>query len=160
MKKIALYPGSFDPITLGHVDIVLESVKLFDKVVIGIGNNNSKNQLFNKRERIKFINSIFSKNKNIITESYDGLTIDFCKKINASFIVRGMRDINDFEYEKKISTINKKIKDDITTLFFFPKIEHSIISSSMVKEIIKNGGDLNMFLPLEVVKLIHQIYKT
>ena len=118
MKKIALYPGSFDPITLGHVDIVLESVKLFDKVVIGIGNNNSKNQLFNKKERIKFINSIFSKNKNIITESYDGLTIDFCTKNQREFIVRGMRDINDFEYEKKISTINKKIKDDITTLFF------------------------------------------
>tara|TARA_Y100001978_G_C23610077_1_gene393113 strand:- start:369 stop:851 length:483 start_codon:yes stop_codon:yes gene_type:complete len=159
MKKIALYPGSFDPITLGHIDIVLESVRLFDKVVIGIGDNNSKNQLFNKKERIKFINSIFSKNKNIIIESYSGLTIDFCKEINAKFIVRGIRDINDFEYEKKISTINKKIKNDVTTLFFFPKLEHSYISSSLVKEIIKNGGDLDMFLHSEVIKLVHQIYK-
>ncbi len=160
MKKIALYPGSFDPITLGHVDIVLESIKLFDKVVIGIGNNDSKNQLFNKEERIKFINSIFFKNKNIIIKSYNGLTVDFCKKIDARFIVRGIRDINDFEYEKKISTLNKKIKDDITTLFFFPKLEHSTISSSIVKEIIKKGGDLKMFLPPEVVKLVYQIYKT
>ena len=116
MKKIALYPGSFDPITLGHIDIVLETVKLFDKVVIGIGDNNSKNQLFNKKERIKFINSIFSKNKNIIIESYSGLTINFCKEINAKFIVRGIRDINDFEYEKKISTINKKIKNDVVSI--------------------------------------------
>ena len=159
MKKIALYPGSFDPITLGHVDIVLESVKLFDKVIIGIGDNSSKNQLFSKKERIKFINSIFSKNKNIIIESYSGLTIDFCKKINAKFIVRGVRDINDFEYEKKISTINKKIKNDVTTLFFFSKLEHSSISSSLVKEIIKNGGELDMFLHPEVIKLVNQIYK-
>lgn len=160
MKKIALYPGSFDPITLGHVDIVLESIKLFDKVVIGIGNNDNKNQLFNKEERIKFINSIFLKNKNIIIRSYNGLTVDFCKKIDARFIVRGIRDINDFEYEKKISTLNKKMKDDITTLFFFPKLEHSTISSSIVKEIIKKGGDLKMFLPPEVEKLVYQIYKT
>ena len=151
MKK-ALFPGSFDPITLGHVDIINRALPLFDKIVIAIGVNTDKNYMFSLQERIAFIEKTFANEKKITIETYRGLTVDFCKTINAHFILRGLRNPADFEFEKAIAITNRKISG-IETVFLLTSAETSYISSSIVRDILRNNGDASLLLPEGIVKI-------
>ena len=151
MKK-ALFPGSFDPITLGHVDIINRALPLFDKIVIAIGVNTDKNYMFSLQERIDFIEKTFANEKKITIETYRGLTVDFCKTINAHFILRGLRNPADFEFEKAIAITNRKISG-IETVFLLTSAETSYISSSIVRDILRNNGDASLLLPEGIVKI-------
>jgi len=150
MKK-ALFPGSFDPITLGHLDIINRALPLFDKIVIAIGVNTDKNYMFTLQERIDFIEKTFANEKKITIETYRGLTVDFCKTINAHFILRGLRNPADFEFEKAIAITNRKISG-IETVFLLTSAETSFISSSIVRDILRNNGDASLLLPQGIVK--------
>ena len=144
MKKIAVFPGSFDPFTKGHEDIVNKAVELFDEVVIAIGVNSSKKYYFNLDKRVKHIESLFQ-NKKIKVLTYQKLTVDLCKDINAKFIVRGLRDNKDFEYEKSIAHMNTEISN-IQTIFLLTAQKYGAINSSIVREIFKNKGNIDSFL--------------
>ncbi len=144
MKKIALFPGSFDPFTKGHEDVVNKSLELFDEVVIGIGVNSSKKYFFDLDKRVKHIESLFE-NKKIKVLTYQKLTVDFCKDINANFIVRGLRDNKDFEYEKSIAHMNTEISN-IQTIFLLTTQNYGAINSSIVREIFKNKGNIDSFV--------------
>ena len=147
--KRAVFPGSFDPITLGHCDIINRCTQLFDELIIAIGENLSKNYLFSLEQRKAFIENTFSDNKKIKVFIYSGLTTDFCKKIKADFILRGLRNSCDFEYEKSIAQTNKKI-GEIETVFLLSSSEKSFISSSIVREIIKHNGKFENLVPNSV----------
>lgn len=147
--KRAVFPGSFDPITLGHCDIINRGTQLFDELIIAIGENLSKNYLFSLEQRKAFIENTFSDNKKIKVFIYSGLTTDFCKKIKADFILRGLRNSCDFEYEKSIAQTNKKI-GEIETVFLLSSSEKSFISSSIVREIIKHKGKFENLVPNSV----------
>ena len=147
--KRAVFPGSFDPITLGHCDIINRGTQLFDELIIAIGENLSKNYLFSLEQRKAFIENTFSDNKKIKVFIYSGLTIDFCKKIKADFILRGLRNSSDFEYENSIAQINKGI-GEIETIFLLSSPENSFISSSIVREIIKHNGKFENLVPNSV----------
>ena len=148
--KRAVFPGSFDPITLGHCDIINRGTQLFDELIIAIGENLSKNYLFSLEQRKAFIENTFSDNKKIKVFIYSGLTTDFCKKIKADFILRGLRNSCDFEYEKSIAQTNKKI-GEIETVFLLSSSEKSFISSSIVREIIKHNGKFENLVPNSVI---------
>ena len=147
--KRAVFPGSFDPITLGHCDIINRGTQLFDELIIAIGENLSKNYLFSLEQRKAFIENTFSDNKKIKVFIYSGLTTDFCKKIKADYILRGIRNSSDFEYEKSIAQTNKKI-GEIETVFLLSSSEKSFISSSIVREIIKHNGKFENLVPNSV----------
>jgi pantetheine-phosphate adenylyltransferase len=147
--KRALFPGTFDPFTLGHLDIVERSLKLFDEIVIGIGVNSSKEHMFSLEDRIQFIEEVFQQNSNVVVKSFEGLTMDFCKKINAKFIVRGIRNHGDFEFEKAIARTNRKLSK-IETVFMLTSAQTSFISSSIVRELIANDGDYKQLVPPSV----------
>ena len=147
--KRAVFPGSFDPITLGHCDIINRGTQLFDELIIAIGENLSKNYLFSLEQRKAFIENTFSDNKKIKVFIYSGLTIDFCKKIKANFILRGLRNSSDFEYENSIAQTNKEI-GEIETVFLLSSPENSFISSSIVREIIKHNGKFENLVPNSV----------
>jgi len=147
--KIAIFPGTFDPFTLGHLDILERSLPLFDKVIVGVGINNQKNTMFSSMERVKFIKNCFKKNKKISVQSYEGLTIEFCKKVGASFIVRGIRNNGDFEFEKAIARTNRKLSK-IETVFLLTSAKTSFISSSIVRELISNKGNFELLVPKSV----------
>ena len=149
-QKIAVFPGSFDPITKGHVNIVERALPLFDKVVIAIGNNSSKKYAFSFAQREQWIKDIFKKHKNIEVMAYEGLTVNFVKKVNATYLIRGIRNSNDFEYEKTIAQLNKAMAPELETICILSDPEHAHISSTIVREIILNGGDPGIFLPEEV----------
>ena len=153
-KKIAVFPGSFDPITLGHEAILKKALPLFDEIIIAIGENSSKQYYFSLEERIKHLKAVFGKYKNIIIEAYQGLTVDFCQQKNANFIVRGLRDGKDFEFEKSIAIMNSQLKTGVETLFFMTEAEYSAINSFIVRDILKNGGNASVFLPTEIHELI------
>jgi len=148
MKK-AVFPGSFDPLTLGHCDVIHKSIDLFDEIIIAIGENSTKESMFSLDERKQFINEEFSNQSKIKTLTYQGLTVDFCKEINADFIVRGLRNPADFEFEKTIAQTNKKLTG-IETVFFLTSPETAYISSSIVREIIANKGDYTKLVPKSV----------
>ena len=148
MKK-AVFPGSFDPLTLGHCDIINKSLDLFDEIIIAIGENSDKKNMFSMDERKKFIHNEFKNQKKLKILSYDGLTVNFCKKIDANFIVRGLRNPSDFEFEKTIAQTNKKLTG-IETVFFLTSPETAYISSSIVREIINNKGDYTKLVPSSV----------
>ena len=148
MKK-AVFPGSFDPLTLGHCDIINKSLDLFDEIIIAIGENSDKKNMFSMDERKKFIHNEFKNQKKLKILSYDGLTVNFCKKIDANFIVRGLRNPADFEFEKTIAQTNKKLTG-IETVFFLTSPETAYISSSIVKEVIINKGDYTKLVPSSV----------
>lgn len=145
--KTAVFPGSFDPITLGHVDIVERSLKLFDKIIIGIGENKDKKYMFSSAKRTEFVYETFQNEKNIVVIPYEGLTVNFCKKNDAKFIIRGLRNPADFEFEKSIALTNRKINNDVETVFVLTSKEYSFISSSIVRDLIKNNGDFKLFIP-------------
>ncbi|HLV14690.1 MAG TPA: pantetheine-phosphate adenylyltransferase [Xanthomarina sp.] len=147
--KRALFPGSFDPLTLGHFDIISRGVKLFDEVVVAIGINADKNYMFSLEERKKFIEDTFKNEPKVKVVSYKGMTIDFCKEINAEFILRGLRNPADFEFEKAIAHTNRKLSK-IETVFLLTEAKTSYISSSIVRDVIRNKGDYTVLVPASV----------
>ena len=147
MEKIALFPGSFDPITKGHYEIVLKGRELFDKIIIGVGVNSSKKTLYSVEQRIAMIQQVFSQYHQISVVPYEGLTVAFCKSVNAGFILRGLRSGLDFEYEQSIAFANKELDPDIETVFLLSSPSYSNISSTIVLDIIANKGDYTKFIP-------------
>ena len=150
MSKIAIFPGSFAPFSVGHQSIVDRALPLFDKIVIAIGINSEKNQYFTIEERMQWITSVYGKNPKIKVKRYEGLTVDFCKKEKANYILRGLRDSHDFKFEKNIAQINKELNNSIETIFIITPPELSHISSSIIRDVIQNGGDVKKFVPKEI----------
>lgn len=148
--KIAVFPGSFDPITLGHVDIVKRALPIFDKIVVAVGENANKKYMFPLEQRLDWIRETFQDQPSIEAESYSGLTVDYCQKIGARFILRGLRNPADFEFEKAIAQTNRKLKDDLETVFLLTASGLSSISSSIARDVIRHGGDYSQFVPKAV----------
>ena len=145
MKK-AVFPGSFDPITIGHLDIVERAIKVFDEIIIAVGDNTNKKYMFPKEKRVEFVKQTFYNYDKVKIESYDGLTVDFCRKNNIEFMIRGLRNPADFEFEKSIALTNREMTD-IETIFLLTSPENSFISSSIVRDLIRNNGDYKLFIP-------------
>ncbi len=156
MKKIAIYPGSFDPITNGHVDLIKRASKLFDDIIIGITQNGKKAAFLSIDDRINTINTALKGIDNIKVLSFDTLLVDFAAKQNAQVILRGLRAVSDFEYEFRLSGMNKHLNPNIETLFMTPAEQYANISSSLVKEILALGGDISVFVPASVEALLKQ----
>jgi pantetheine-phosphate adenylyltransferase len=150
MQRIGLFPGTFDPLTLGHVDIINRAIPLFDKIIVGIGINTAKAPMFSPEQRLAWINEIYKDEERVEGAIYEGLTIDFCKKIGAQFILRGIRYVSDFEYEKTIADANRTMDKSIETIFLTGEPKYTSVASTIVRDIIKNNGDASHFLP-EVV---------
>lgn len=150
MQRICLFPGTFDPITLGHVDIIERAVSLFDKLIIGVGINASKQPMFSIEQRAGWIKEIFAGDSRIEVHGYEGLTVDYCKKVDAQYILRGIRYISDFEYEKAIADMNRMLAPGIETIFLTCSPVYSTISSTLVRDVIRNGGNAAMFIPNQV----------
>ena len=148
MKK-AVFPGSFDPLTLGHCEIIKKATQVFDQVIVSVGNNSEKKYKFSLNQRLNFISSEFKNNSKILVEKYDGLTADFCKNKNIKHIVRGLRNPADFEFEKQIALFNNSL-ENLETIFFLTSSKNAFISSSIVREIIDNGGNYKKFVPKSV----------
>lgn len=146
----AIFPGSFDPLTLGHHDIIKRGITLFDELIIAIGVNAEKKYMFSLEERKRFISEAFADEPKIIVQTYEGLTVDFCKKVNADFILRGLRNPGDFEFEKAIAHTNRKLSE-FETVFLLTSSGKSYISSSIVRDVIRNGGDYTQLVPSTVV---------
>ena len=151
--KRAIFPGTFDPFTIGHLDILEKSIKIFDEVIIAIGKNHDKKTMFTVDKRKEFIELATSKYQNIKVMTYDGLTVDFCKKTNSNFIVRGIRNVGDFEFEKAIARTNR-VLSEIETVFLLTSAKTSYVSSSIVRDIIKNNGDCSKLIPNEIIHVI------
>jgi pantetheine-phosphate adenylyltransferase len=147
MEKIALFPGSFDPFTIGHESIVRRAIPLFDKIIVAIGYNSAKSGYFPLETRKKWIGDLFKNDKSVTVDTYEDLTANFCNLRNAKYILRGLRTAADFEYERAIAQMNKMLEQDIETVFILTKPEHSFISSTIVREVIKYGGDASQFVP-------------
>lgn len=145
--KIAIFPGSFDPITKGHESIVKRAIPLFDKIIVAIGDNSSKSRTFDLNKRIEWIRNTFENEANVEVMSYKGLTVDFCKEKKANYILRGLRSAVDFEYEQPIAQMNKNLNTNIESYFLITDPAYSAISSSIVREIYKHGGNVNQFIP-------------
>ncbi|RZK71867.1 MAG: pantetheine-phosphate adenylyltransferase [Pedobacter sp.] len=152
--KIALFPGSFDPITIAHVDILKRALPLFDKIVVGIGLNSSKQGFFSASKREEIVKQVFKDLPSVSVELYEGLTVDFCKKINATYMVRGVRSVGDFEYEKAIAQINQTMMPEMETIILLSKPEYSAISSTIVRDILRNNGDVSKFLPEQAIPFL------
>ena len=146
-KRIAIFPGSFDPITIGHEDILKRVLPLFDEIIVAIGKNSSKQNYFELDQRKKWVEHVFANQSKVKVETYTGLTVDFCKRVNANFIVRGLRTSADFEFEKAIAQNNKIMVPEVETVFILPVPELSAINSTIVRDIIRNGGDASRFVP-------------
>ena len=161
MKKTAIYPGTFDPITYGHIDVIQKSLKIVDKLIVAISDGNQKNYLFTIDERIEIVNKAlfsdlkFNKNK-IKVVSFNSLTTDLCKKYKSNIILRGLRAASDFEYEFQLAGMNRKLNNNIETLFLMSDVENQIISSKFVKEIIKLGGDIKKFTTKSTIKSLKE----
>ena len=147
MKRIAVFPGSFDPITIGHQDIVTRGLSLFDQIIVAVGSNASKSCYFPIEQRLEWIGKVFADKKRVQVSEYNGLTIDFCKASGAEFILRGLRASSDFEFEKGIAQMNASMNPEIQTVFLVSNPAYSGISSTIVRDIIRNGGDASKFVP-------------
>jgi len=147
MEKIALFPGSFDPFTIGHESVVNRSLPLFDKIIIAVGFNTQKKALLSLESRIKLISDVFTGNPKIIVTNYQGLTIEFCTKVNANYLLRGLRTAADFEYERAIGQMNKAMNPSIETVFLLTSPEYTFVNSTIVRDILFYGGDATKFLP-------------
>ncbi|MCX6231617.1 MAG: pantetheine-phosphate adenylyltransferase [Bacteroidetes bacterium] len=150
--KIAVFPGSFDPITIGHESILKRAVPLFDKLIVAVGKNAEKHSYFPLEKRIAWIKEVFKDYPSITVEEYSGLTIDFCKKVAAQYILRGLRTSADFEFERRVGQINKQMHPEIENVFLLSLPEHNSLSSSIIRDIVSNGGDASQFVP-KAVKL-------
>lgn len=157
--KRAIYPGSFDPITFGHLDVIERSLRIADEVVVGVLNNNSKNPLFTSEERVKMIEEATSHLKNVKVVAFEGLLVDFVKQMNANHVVRGLRAVTDFEYELQMSQLNNALDEDIDTVFLTTRLEYAYLSSSITKEIAMMGGDITKFVPPCVVDKVYDKYQ-
>jgi pantetheine-phosphate adenylyltransferase len=152
MQRICLFPGTFDPLTLGHVDIIDRSLPLFDKLVVGIGLNSSKSVMFSAEQRLQWIREIYKNETKVEGAVYEGLTVNFCKSIGARFIIRGIRYVSDFEYEKTIADANRALDKTIETIFLTGEPKYTSVASTIVRDIIRNGGNASPFLPDAVYK--------
>jgi pantetheine-phosphate adenylyltransferase len=152
MQRIALFPGTFDPITIGHLDIIHRALPVFDKLVIGIGRNANKTAMFSEEQRMKWIRDIFGDNPKVSVVVYEGLTVECCRRVGANFIVRGIRYVNDFEYEKAIADMNRSLDKDIETVFLTCLPQYTSVASTLVRDVIRNGGNARQFLPDAVAK--------
>jgi len=152
--KIALFPGSFDPITKAHVDILKRSLPLFDKVVIGIGLNSTKSAYLTIEKRKEMLRAVFANEPKVEVQTYEGLTVEFCKKIKSNFMIRGIRTVSDFEYEKAIAQMNHALVPEIESIFIVSKPGYSSISSTIVRDIMRNNGDVKQFIPKEAFDLL------
>ena len=157
MNKVAIYPGTFDPITYGHIDVIQKALKLFDKIVVGVSNVNNKSYLFSSEERIDIVNKALFKDlklnkKKIVVVSFNSLTTDLCKKFKSNIILRGLRAVSDFEYEFQLAGMNRKLNNNIETIFLMSDVENQIISSKFVKEIVKLGGDIKKFTTKSTIR--------
>jgi pantetheine-phosphate adenylyltransferase len=151
MKRIAVFPGTFDPITIGHVDIVVRGAKLFDEVIVAIGINTKKAMLFDLEQRTKWLEESFQHVPNVRIEHYEGLTVEYCKTVGAQFLLRGLRNGTDFDYESHIAQLNKSLKEDIETVFILSSPELGYISSTLVRDLIIHKGDYQKFLPFQTL---------
>lgn len=149
-ERIALFPGSFDPFTIGHESIVWRALHLFDKIIIAIGRNTNKQDFFPLDKRMEWIRTVFEEEPKIVVESYSGLTVDYCKDVKANYILRGVRTASDFEYERAIGQMNRSMNSEIETVFLLTQPEHTYIASTIVRDVIRHGGDASAFLPHKV----------
>ena len=156
--KRAIYPGSFDPLTLGHLDMIERSAKIVDELVIGVLNNSAKNSLFSLDERVSMIKEMTESMPNVTVASFDGLLVDYMKEINATIIVRGLRAVTDFEYELQMAQTNRVIAPDIDTIFLTTNLQYSYLSSTIVKEFASYGGDISKFVPARFIDRIYEKY--
>lgn len=154
--RIALFPGTFDPVTFGHLDIIERALPLFDKLYIGIGLNSNKAPMFSDSQRKRWLQEIFKDEPKIKVVAYEGLTVECCKKVKANYIVRGIRYVNDFEYEKAIADMNRSLDENIETIFLTCLPKYTSVASTLVRDVIKNGGDVSQFVPDAVLKTIQQ----
>ena len=152
--RICLFPGTFDPVTLGHTDIIDRALPLFDKVIVGIGRNINKEPMFSEQQRVDWLNEIYSDNDKVEALVYEGLTVDCCREVNANFILRGIRYVNDFEYEKAIADMNRSLAHNIETIFLTCLPQFTSVASTLVRDVLRNGGDVSNFLPKPVNKTI------
>ena len=164
MNKVAIYPGTFDPITYGHIDVIKKALKLFDKIIVGVSDVNNKNYLFNSEERINIVNkALFNdlklSKKKISVVSFSSLTTDLCKKYKSNIILRGLRAVSDFEYEFQLAGMNRKLNNNIETIFLMSDVENQIISSRFVKEIVKLNGDIRKFTTKSTIKSLKEKYE-
>ena len=156
MQRICLFPGTFDPVTLGHVDIIDRAINLFDKIIVGIGSNASKDPMFSAEQRLMWIENIYKNEEKVNGAVYEGLTINFCKQIGAKYILRGIRYVSDFEYEKTIADANRAMDKSLETVFLTGEPKYTSVASTIVRDIIRNGGDASPFLPVEVLRSINK----
>jgi pantetheine-phosphate adenylyltransferase len=156
MARICLFPGTFDPVTLGHIDIIDRALPLFDKLIIGIGRNVNKTPMFSEEQRLQWIKEIYKGNAKVDAVVYDGLTVQCCQTVGANFILRGIRYVNDFEYEKAIADMNRSLDVHIETIFLTCLPQFTSVASTLVRDVLRNGGEVSQFLP-EAVN--HSIYK-
>ena len=156
--KRAVYPGSFDPITFGHLDIIERSAKMVDELVIAVLRNSAKNSLFSLEERVNMIRELTKDLPNVRVESFDGLLVDYMSQIDADIIIRGLRAVTDFEYELQIAQMNHVLKDNVETVFLITNLKYSYLSSSLVKEIASYGGDISKFVPAQLMNRIYEKY--
>ena len=147
MQKIAIFPGSFDPFTVGHESIVQRALPLFDKIIISLGSNINKSEYFPLEKRKSMIKKVFQGNDKIVVESYQELTVEYCKKVGAKYILRGLRTASDFEYERSIAQMNKSMYPEVESVFLLTMPEHTPVNSTIVRDIIRHGGDASRFLP-------------
>ena len=164
MNKVAIYPGTFDPITYGHIDVIKKSLKLFDKIIVAVSEVSEKNYLFSSEERINIVNKALFKDlklnkKKIIVVSFGSLTTDLCKKYKSNIILRGLRAVSDFEYEFQLAGMNRKLNNNIETIFLMSDVENQIISSKFVKEIVKLNGDIKKFTTKSTIKSLKDKYE-
>jgi len=164
MKKVAIYPGTFDPITYGHIDVIKKSLKLFDKIIVAASDGNNKNYLFNPKERIEIIKKALffdlkMDKKKIYIVSFKSLTTDLCKRYKSNIILRGLRAVSDFEYEFQLAGMNRKLNNNIETIFLMSDVENQIISSKFVKEIVKLDGDIKKFTTKSTIKSLKKKYE-
>ena len=162
--KTAIYPGTFDPITYGHIDVIKKALKLFDKIVVGVSDESNKNYLFSSKERIEIVNkALFSdlklNKKKILVVSFGSLTTDLCKKYKSNIILRGLRAVSDFEYEFQLAGMNRKLNQNIETIFLMSDVENQIISSRFVKDIVKLKGDIKKFTTKSTIKSLKKKYE-
>ncbi len=147
MDRIAIFPGSFDPITRGHEDVITRAIPLFDKIIVSVGKNRDKKHYFSIDERVGFLKTVFAKYPKIEVDTYEGLTVDYCRKVGAKYILRGLRTSADFEFERSIGQVNRKLYPEIETIFFLTHPEYTALNSSVVRDILSHGGDASMFIP-------------
>ncbi|MEI6436313.1 MAG: pantetheine-phosphate adenylyltransferase [Bacteroidota bacterium] len=153
MNRVAVFPGSFDPLTRGHESIIIRSLPLFSKVIVAIGENSGKRSYFSLEQRITWLKQVFQGEERVVVESYSGLTVDFCQRTGAQYILRGLRTSADFEFERGIGQINRLMYPEIETVFLLTLPEYTSLSSSIVRDIIMNGGEVRQFIPESIYPL-------